>query len=130
MKLMGIRATADGRAEGAVVNVGTSILAGLQAQIGCGAVDVVRLSNQIEAWVDDDGAYVAEVNPLATVAAVILGRPRHAAPLYGSVVFLTADRAGDVRSLSPDQYKAVMAAFEHARAALDRAEALTAALHQ
>jgi hypothetical protein len=130
MKLMGVRATADGRVDGAVVNVGTSILAGLQEQIGCGAVDVVRLSNQIEAWVDDDGAYVAEVNPLATVAAVILGRPRHAAPLYGSVVFLTADRAGDVGSLSPDQYKAVMAAFEHARAALDRAEALTAALHQ
>jgi hypothetical protein len=130
MKLMGIRATADGRVDGAVVNVGTSILAGLQAQIGCGAVDVVRLSNQIEAWVDDDRAYVAEVNPLATVAAVIFGRPRHAAPLYGPVVFLTADCAGDVRSLSPDQYKAVMAAFEHARAALDRAEALTAALHQ
>jgi hypothetical protein len=130
MKLMGIRATADGRAEGVVVNVGTSILTGLQEQIGCGPVDVVRLPNRIEAWVDDNGAYVAEVNPAATVAAVILGRPKQADPLYGAVLFLSADRAGDVRSLSPDQYKAVMAAFEHAHAALDQAEALTAALHQ
>lgn len=130
MKLMGIRATADGRVEGAVVNVGESILAGLQAQIGCSAVDVVRLSDQIEGWVDDDGAYVAEVNSLATVAAVVLGRSRAADPLYGSVVFLTADRAGDVRSLSPDQYRRVMAAFEQAAAALDRAEALTAVLNK
>jgi hypothetical protein len=130
MKLMGIRATVDGRAEGVVVNVGTSILAGLQEQIGCGPVDVVRLPNQLEAWVDDDGAYVAEVNPVATVAAVVLGRSRTADPLHGAVLFLSADRAGDVRSLSPDQYKAVLAAFEHARAALERAEALTAALHQ
>lgn len=126
--LMGIRATADGRAEGVVVNVGTSVLAGLQAQIGCGAVDVVRFPNQIEAWVDDNGAYTAEVNAPATVAAAVLGRPRHADPLYGPVVFLTSDRAGDVRSLSPDQYKAVTAAFEQARAALTRAEALTPAL--
>lgn len=130
MKLMGIRATADGRAEGVVVNVGTSILTGLQEQIGCGPVDVVRLSNQIEAWVDDNGAYVAEVNLVATVAAVALGRSKQADPLYGAVLFLSADRAGDVRSLSPDQYTAVLAAFENARAALDRAEALTAALHQ
>lgn len=126
--LMGIRATADGRAEGVVVNVRTSVLAGLQAQIGCGAVDVAHLPNQIEAWVDDNGAYTAEVNAPATVAAVVLGRPRHADPLYGPVVFLTSDRAGEVRSLSPDQYKAVMAAFEQARAALTRAEALLAAL--
>ncbi|OII36088.1 hypothetical protein BIU98_00620 [Curtobacterium sp. MMLR14_010] len=130
MKLMGIRATADGRADGVVVNVGTSVLAGLQAQIGCGVVDVVRLPNGIEAWVDDNGAYTAEVNPAATVAAVVLGRSRTADPLYGPVLFLSADRAGDVRSLSPDQYKAVTAAFEQAHAALERAEALSAALHQ
>ncbi|MBF4592105.1 MULTISPECIES: DUF3846 domain-containing protein [unclassified Curtobacterium] len=110
------------------MNVRTSVLAGLQAQIGCGAVDVAHLPNQIEAWVDDNGAYTAEVNAPATVAAVVLGRPRHADPLYGPVVFLTSDRAGEVRSLSPDQYKAVMAAFEQARAALTRAEALLAAL--
>jgi hypothetical protein len=81
MKLMSIRATADGRAEAVVVNAGTSILTGLQEQIGCGPGDLVRLPNQIEAWVDDDGAYVAEVNSAATVAAVILGRPKQADPL-------------------------------------------------
>ena len=130
MKLMGIRATVDGRAEGIVVNVGTSILTGLQEQIGCETVDLVRLPNQVEAWVDDNGAHTAEVNPTASVATVVLGRSRRVDPLYGTVLFLSADRAGDVRSLSPDQYTAVLAAFENARAALDRAASLTPAHHQ
>ena len=71
-----------------------------------------------------------ERNDLAIVAAVALGRSRAASPLFGTVLFLTYDEAGDTRSLSPDQYTAVMTAFGRARAALTRAEALTAALHQ
>jgi len=93
-------------------------------------VDVVRLDGRIDAWIDDEGMYQAERNDLATVAAVALGRCRAASPLFGTVLFLTYDEAGDTRSLSPDQYTAVMTAFGRARAALTRAEAMAAALHQ
>ncbi|TDW43159.1 uncharacterized protein DUF3846 [Curtobacterium sp. PhB42] len=127
---MGIRATADGAVEGVVVNARESTLQGTREQIGCRLVDVVRLDGRIDAWIDDEGMYAGERNDLATVAAVALGRSRAASPLYGTVLFLTYDEAGDTRSLSPDQYTAIMTAFGRARAALTRAEALTAALHQ
>jgi len=130
MKMMGIRATADGAATGVVVNAAQSTLQGTREQIGCRVVDVVRLDGRIDAWIDDEGMYAGDRNDLATVAAVALGRSRAASPLYGTVLFLTYDNAGDTRSLSPDQYAAVMTAFGRARAALTRAEALTAALHQ
>jgi hypothetical protein len=130
MKMMGIRATVDGAVEGVVVNAAQSTLQGTREQIGCRLVDVVRLDGQIDAWIDDEGMYTAERNDLATVAAVALGRSRSASPLFGTVLFLTYDEAGDTRSLSPDQYTAVMRAFQHARAALTWAEALTTALHQ
>lgn len=128
--MMGIRATTDGAVEGVVVNASQSTLQGTREQIGCRMVDVVRLDGRIDAWIDDEGMYAGERNDLATVAAVALGRSRAASPLFGTVLFLTYDNAGDTRSLSPDQYTAVMTAFGHARAALTRAEALTAALHQ
>lgn len=131
---MGIRATADGAVEGVVVNARESILQGTREQIGCRLVDVVRLDGRIDAWIDawidDEGMYAGERNDLATVAAVALGRSRAASPLYGTVLFLTYDEAGDTRSLSPDQYTAVMRAFEKARAALTRAEALSAVFRQ
>lgn len=128
--MMGIRATAYGAVEGVVVNASQSTLQGTREQIGCRLVDVVRLDGQIDAWIDDEGMYTAERNDLATVAAVALGRSRSASPLFGTVLFLTYDEAGDTRSLSPDQYTTVMTAFGRARAALTQAEALTAALHQ
>lgn len=127
---MGIRATADGAVEGVVVHAAQSTLQGTREQIGCRLVDVVRLDGRIDAWIDDEGMYAGDRNDLATVAAVALGRSRSASPLYGTVLFLTYDNAGDTRSLSPDQYTAVMTAFGRARAALTRAEALTAALHR
>lgn len=127
---MGIRATADGAVEGVVVNARESTLQGTREQIGCRLVDVVRLDGRIDAWIDDEGMYTGERNDVATVAAVALGRSRAASPLYGTVLFLTYDEAGDTRSLSPDQYAAVMRAFQSASAALIRAEVLSAALRQ
>jgi len=127
---MGIRSTADGVVEGVVVNARESTLQGTREQIGCRLVDVVRLDGRIDAWIDDEGMYTGERNDVATVAAVALGRSRAASPMYGTVLFLTYDEAGDTRSLSPDQYTAVMRAFHSASAALTRAEALSAALRQ
>ncbi|MCE0459717.1 DUF3846 domain-containing protein [Curtobacterium flaccumfaciens] len=112
------------------MNARESTLQGTREQIGCRLVDVVRLDGRIDAWIDDEGMYAGERNDLATVAAVALGRSRAASPLYGTVLFLTYDEAGDTRSLSPDQYTAVMRAFEKARTALTRAEALSAVFRQ
>ncbi|MCS5511707.1 DUF3846 domain-containing protein [Curtobacterium flaccumfaciens pv. betae] len=112
------------------MNARESTLQGTREQIGCRLVDVVRLDGRIDAWIDDEGMYAGERNDLATVAAVALGRSRAASPLYGTVLFPTYDEAGDTRSLSPDQYKAVIRAFQKARTALTRAEALSAVFRQ
>ncbi|MCU0116578.1 DUF3846 domain-containing protein [Curtobacterium poinsettiae] len=108
------------------MNARESTLQGTREQIGCRLVDVVRLDGRI----DDEGMYAGERNDLATVAAVALGRSRAASPLFGTVLFLTYDEAGDTRSLSPDQYTTIMRAFQHARTALTRAEALSAVFRQ
>jgi hypothetical protein len=47
----------------------SAILTGLYAAISCDAVDVVRLADQLDMWIDDYGLYNAQVNPLATKLA-------------------------------------------------------------
>ena len=46
-----------------------AILAGLYAVIGCDAVEVSRLADQLDVWIDDEGLYNAQANPLATKLA-------------------------------------------------------------
>jgi len=128
MMLMGIRATPDGTVEGVVVNVSKSSLAGMRAQIGCRAVDVVRLAQRIDGWIDDDGFYTQERNLLASTIAWMLGRDAACGLLHGPVLFLTADADGATRSLSPDQYARVMLTANLAKDSLTRAEALIAAV--
>lgn len=46
-----------------------AILASLYAVIGCDAVEVSRLADQLDVWIDDEGLYNAQANPLATKLA-------------------------------------------------------------
>jgi hypothetical protein len=46
-----------------------AILAGLYAVIGCDAVDVLRLADQLTMWIDDEGLYNTQAHPLATILA-------------------------------------------------------------
>lgn len=126
--LMGIRVTPAGEAEGVVVNVPKSTLAGMREQIGCRVVDVVRLGHGVDGWIDDDGFYTQEPNQVATVMATMLGRDTRASVLHGPVLFLSVDEAdGATRSLSPDQHARVLLYANLAKDGLTRAEALIAA---
>ncbi len=122
MMLMGIRATADGRVEGVVINAARSVLRGVREHTGGAILTSAALDHRIDALSD---ASATAPNMLATAAAIDLGRDSMARPLAGAVVFLTSDEQGMFRSLSPEQYHRVMATFQDCRAALDDALAVT-----
>lgn len=128
MKLMGIRVTPAAEVEGVVVDAATSTLAGIRAHVDCRLVDVVRLNESIDGWIDDEGLYTQERNPLGTVMAVLLGRSARAGLLHGPVLFLTVDSDGATRSLSPEQYRLLMNTADQAKALLTEAEAFAAAV--
>lgn len=74
------------------------LLAQLQGAVG-GLVDVVALADNLDVWVNDEGLYLCEPNPVATLLALALGRD---APLFGPAVFTGgADQQGDTVGLDP-----------------------------
>jgi hypothetical protein len=57
---------------------------GLYAVIGYDQVDVVRLTDQLNMWIDDEGLFNAEIDPLATKLA--RQRPgRHPIPVSATL---------------------------------------------
>lgn len=115
--LMGIRVTPAAEVEGVVVDVSESRLAGMRAQIGCDLVDVVRLDDGVDMWIDDEGLYRAVPNPVATVMAPMLGYVTQR--FHGTVLFLAVDEHGHTRSLSPEQHRRVMGAAQMAAHAIE-----------
>lgn len=118
MKMMGIRATPDGRVEGIVIDATRSVLHGVRQHTGGAILDAAALDHRIDALSD---AAATTANMLATTVAIDLGRDSMARPLAGVVVFLTTDEQGMYRSLSPEQYHRVMVTFQNARGVLDDA---------
>jgi hypothetical protein len=98
----GLRITVDGSVQ-KVEMPKNAILTGLYAAIGCDAVDVVRLADQLDMWIDDDGLYNAQVNPLATKLAHHFQHDipaRYRQPYFGTAVFLGIDQdTGDTLSM-------------------------------
>lgn len=98
----GLRITVDGSVQ-KIELPKNAILAGLYAAIGCDCVDVVRLTDQLDMWVDDEGLYHSDINPLATKLAhhVQSDIPApYRQPYFGTAVFLGVDPdTGDTRSL-------------------------------
>lgn len=81
-----------------------SVLKDLYEAIGCRTVDVVRLAERLDMWLDDDGMYTQEVNRLATLVAWSFGY--QAQEYYGTVVFLGgANAAGDTIGLKEPAVK-------------------------
>ena len=94
----------------------------LQGAVG-GLVDVVALTDQLDMWVHDEGLYVCEPNPVATLLAVAHGRR---SPFYGPAVFTGgADADGDTCGLDPRSLAGLHAAAELARADATRLAAVT-----
>jgi hypothetical protein len=91
----GLRITVDGSVQKVEMPT-NAILAGLYAAIGCTAVDVVRLTDQLDMWIDDEGLYNSQANPLATTLAHHFQRdipPRYRQPYFGTAMFLGIDQA-------------------------------------
>ncbi|NKS56268.1 DUF3846 domain-containing protein [Rhodococcus hoagii] len=79
---------------------GAGCLQALYREIECQGVDVVRLADNIDMWLDDEGLYTADVNPIATAIAKAHGFVWQ--KYVGNVVFTGgADDEGDTLPLSP-----------------------------
>lgn len=76
------------------------VLKAVYSAIGCSHVDVVRLPDDLDMWLDDDGQYVQEMNPYASVLGYVLAGTDQA--FWGTVVFAGV-RGLDTVSLTLEQ---------------------------
>jgi hypothetical protein len=74
--------------------------------IGCQAVDVVRLTSQVDMWVDDEGLFTQPVNPVATTLARHYGYTWQ--PYHGPAILAGFDEDGNTTNLSRDQVVALL----------------------
>ena len=77
----------------------------MYAWLGCGTVDVVTLTDQLDMWLDDEGMFRQPVNPLATQLAKQYGYGFQ--DYYGSALLCTHNADGESRDLTDDQLAAV-----------------------
>lgn len=85
-------------------------LIALYRAIDCDIVDVVRLQDGIDLWVDDEGAYRSIPNVRLSLTAAGLGTP--GALLFGTGIFLGASPDGQTISLTPEQEARILQAAE------------------
>lgn len=91
-----------------------ALLLQLQAAVD-GLVDVVALGEQLDMWINDEGLYTGEVNPVATLVAAAHGRDTQ--PYYGPAVFTGgADADGTTMSLPADVATGLLATARQAQA--------------
>lgn len=77
----------------------TNVLADLYRMIGCRTVDVVALDDDLDMWLDNEGAYTAAPNPAATAIAQTFGFIWQ--PYFGTAVFTGgADKDGNTLPLT------------------------------
>ncbi len=90
------------------------LLQHLQAAVG-GLVDVVALNDDADMWVNDEGLYLCEPNPVATL---LVAKHGHAAqPYFGAAVFTGGpDADGETCSLAPQLASRLLADAATARA--------------
>ena len=97
----------DGRVTDVVLGKGAdNHLAVMYREIGCQHVDVVALTTTIDMWLDDEGLYTQEHNPIATALAESYGFTSQ--PYFGPVL-LCSHRGATVVNLSRDQITAIRA---------------------
>lgn len=103
-----VRIGVDGRPEVIDLGAGESTGAAIRSAIGCRWFDVVRLTEELDMWVDDEGAIVAdaEVNLVATAIARAYGAIWQ--PFCGVVVFAAHDGNGATVGLSDAQKDALL----------------------
>ncbi|SKO33970.1 Domain of uncharacterised function (DUF3846) [Mycobacteroides abscessus subsp. abscessus] len=77
----------------------------MYAALGCHTMDLVRLTDGIDMWVDDNGLYTAEVNPIATALAQRYGLTWQS--YHGAVLLAAADDEGDTINLTTERANAM-----------------------
>ncbi|WP_249354715.1 DUF3846 domain-containing protein [Rhodococcus sp. USK13] len=100
MRVQAVRVGLDGSLEVIDLGAGESTGAAIRTAIGCRWFDVVRLSPDLDMWIDDEGAVMADaqVNVVATEIARAYGAFWQ--PFCGVVVFAAHDRHGETVGLS------------------------------
>lgn len=81
----------------------------LRKAIGCDLVDVVRLTTQLDMWVDDDGMFTQRPNVVATLVARRFGMVWQ--NYHGTVVFAGFTRDGETVGLSRDHMYGLLTAL-------------------
>ncbi|MFE1230285.1 DUF3846 domain-containing protein [Streptomyces sp. NPDC058745] len=85
-------------------------LTAMYSVLRCSYVDVVRLTTQLDMWLDDEGLYNHPVNEAATMLAARFGWTHQA---YHGPVLLTggADEEGNTLPLDTDKARALLTAL-------------------
>lgn len=96
----------DGEMVDVNLNPGSDRLAIMYEQLDCRAVDVVALTDRLDMWIDDDGFYTQEVNPIATRLARRYGFTWQA--YHGPVMLCGVDEEGESHDLTRDQLVALL----------------------
>ncbi|MGW4718287.1 DUF3846 domain-containing protein [Nocardia sp. NPDC004260] len=83
----------DGEVYRINLNPGRSHLTQMYEHLDCSLVDVVRLDDGLDMWLDDEGMYNHEINPLATLIAHLYGHVHQ--PYWGPVLICSVDSEGE-----------------------------------
>ena len=111
--VVGIRVSVDGSIQDVRIPAteGAPDFLGITKAVGCDVFDVVGLPDGIDVFVDDEGLYRAEYNPVLSEMV----REKLAAPigyrLHGTGVFLGSNDDGDTLSLTVRQRATVAASW-------------------
>jgi hypothetical protein len=111
--VLGIRVSVDGSIQDVRIPAteGAPDFMGITKAVGCDVFDRVALPGDIDVFVDDEGLYRAEYNPvLSEMVREKLGAPL-GYRLHGTGVFLGSNDEGDTLSLTPSQRATVAASW-------------------
>lgn len=103
--ISGVRIDLDGSFVAVKIDDTTDRLrtAGMKEQIGCALFDVIRLPENIDVWVDDEGLYRSEYNPELTEMVRLHLQPSWEG-VFGRGLFLGVNPdTGETVSLTLDQ---------------------------
>ena len=82
--------------------------------LGCRSVDVIRLTDSIDLWVDDEGMLVSEPKVNTVLMNITYAFGHGYQPLFGSGLFLSTNEDGETVSLTPEQVVVVRNAHKQA----------------
>lgn len=83
--------------------------------LGCRSVDVIRLTDNIDLWVDDEGMLVSDPQVNTVLMNITYAFGHGYQPLYGAGLFLSVDsKSGETVSLTAEQVAVVRNAHKQA----------------